>query len=97
MASNIVISKQARKDLQEIYDWYEDQQPGFGEMFLDAVDKCVERIAITPTSASVRYDNMRCKLVKRFPYLIHYSFKRTDQIVNIYRIFHASRRPLWER
>jgi len=82
--------------LQEIYNWYENQQTNLGDRFLQAIDECVTKILATPTAASIRYDNIRCKLLKRFPYLLHYSFDEKGQVVIIYRVYHTGRQPLWK-
>ncbi len=97
MPFKISFSQQAHADLQEIFDWYEEQQPNLGDRFIKAVDECTERLSVTPDSASIRYDNIRCRLVKHFPYLLHYSVNTPGGIVIVYRIFHTSRKPLWDK
>jgi plasmid stabilization system protein ParE len=97
MPATIVFSKQARKGLQEVYDWYEEQRENLGERFVAEVDTTVAKIAATPYASSIRYKNIRCRLMKIFPYLVHYIFDESTNTVTIYKIFHTSRKPFWNK
>jgi hypothetical protein len=53
-----------------------------------------DRIAELPTASAVRYKNVRCKPVKRFPYLITFTIDEAAQSINILRVFNTYREPL---
>jgi plasmid stabilization system protein ParE len=96
MPFKIVFSPKAQNDLIEIYDWYEKKLPGLGERFINVLDKRILILTRTPHIFPIRYKEIRCTLVPDFPYLIHYDVSLSKQMVTIYRVFHTSRKPLWE-
>lgn len=51
--------------------------------------------AISPSSSEKRYKNIRCKSVKRFPFLITFTIDEINQSVNILRVFNTYQEPLW--
>lgn len=67
-----------------------------GERFINAVDKRILLLTKTPNIFPIRYEEIRCSLVPDFPYLIHYDVDLSNQVVTVYRVFHTSRKPLWE-
>ncbi len=96
MTYRLVIRKKAETQLTEIVDWYEKRLTGLGSELLicfDAVFFAVER---NPLLFQVKYKNIRCALVPRFPYGVFY-FIDGDKIV-VVAIFHLSRSPkLWKK
>jgi hypothetical protein len=42
-----------------------------------------------PTASAVRYKNVRCKSIKRFPYLIAFIIDDTSNSVKILRVFNT--------
>lgn len=73
MAFKSLISNNAKSDIQEAIFWYNDQQDELGKKFLQFVNKKISDLCITPGIGSIRYDNVRCTMVKAFPYIIHYT------------------------
>ena len=91
MTLPVAFRRQARRELQEAVDWYEQKRPGLGEQFRLGVEKVVDRIRRSPEIHAVAYRDVRCALVPRFPYAIYYRVKR-DRLVVI-AVFHAKRDP----
>jgi len=87
----------ALKDIDESFEWYNEQIPGLGNRFINCIDERITELSITPNSGSVRYDNVRCALVKIFPYTIHYSVDEKLKTLIVFRILHISKKPLWEK
>ena len=52
-----------------------------------------DRIAELPTASAVRYKNVRCKPMKRFPFLITFTIDDTAHSVNILRVFNTYQEP----
>lgn len=69
MTRRFIIRPQAERDIQSAYDWYESQEPGVGERFLEAVRKRLEAIRDFPESCPIIYRDVRRAVVARFPTL----------------------------
>ena len=96
MPFKLLFSPEAENDLQEIYDWYETALPGLGDRFIEEVENRLFKLINTPGPGSIRYEDIRCTLVSDFPYLIHYGVNTENEQIIAYRIFHTSRKPLWD-
>lgn len=96
MAFSIILMPDAQNDLMEIYDWYEEKSKGLGERFINSLDNRLNLLLKTPTIHPIRYDSIRCSLIPDFPYLIHYEPDLNIGRIVVYRVFHTSRKPLWE-
>ena len=44
MLMTLFFKAPALREIQEIYDWYEEQQAGLGEEFLDELDAVAEQL-----------------------------------------------------
>ena len=62
----------ADRELQEIFNRFEDFREGFGIEFLTVVDAYLARVAVFPEIAPVYVDSVRRQVVQRFPYGIFY-------------------------
>ncbi len=75
MNFNIIVSPLAEKDIKASFDYYEVQRYGLGEEFLFCIEECLFRIKRTPQHYLKINKSTRRAIVRRFPYLIYYSFK----------------------
>ena len=91
MTRRFIIRPRAERDIQSAYDWYESQEPGLGEEFLEAVRKRLEAIRDFPESCPIIYRDVRRAVVSRFPYLVFYVVQPTR--VTVLAVFHHSRSP----
>jgi plasmid stabilization system protein ParE len=82
---------EARDDLDEAFDWYERRQTGLGDRFAEAVRKTIDFIAAFPRIGTVKYRDVRQRLVPRFPYVIVY--REVGGMIQIVSVFHTSRDP----
>lgn len=55
----LVFRPQVSEELEEAYHWYESQQPGLGDDFLDSVDKLLNQVCRMPESHAVIYRDIR--------------------------------------
>ena len=91
----VKIHKEALLDIQEATHWYNKQLPGIGKRFQEQVKKQINALKTTATFNSVRYSDVRCSLVTKFPFLIHYVVKESE--VEVFAVIHTSRNPkIWE-
>jgi len=85
----LVLRPEVRKEVDEAYTWYESQQPGLGDDFLDCVNEILDRICQMPESYPVVYRDVRRAVVRRFPYAVYYRIVSSRAIVTA--IFHGRR------
>lgn len=69
----VSIDKDALNDIQLAAHWYNDQVDDLGKKFQRQVSLLINHLKHNPKIHQVRFADVRCALVKRFPFLIHYS------------------------
>jgi plasmid stabilization system protein ParE len=80
---------EVREELDDVYNWYENQQLELGEDFLNCIDNMLDLIRQMPESYPVVYRDVRRAVVKRFPYAIYYRIVSSRVIVTA--VFHGRR------
>lgn len=87
----LVFRREVRDDLSDAYDWYESQQAGLGDEFIDCVDDLLNQIGMMPESYAIVYLDIRRAVIKRFPYAVYYRVISSRVVVTA--IFHGRRDP----
>ncbi|HEY8930541.1 MAG TPA: type II toxin-antitoxin system RelE/ParE family toxin [Mucilaginibacter sp.] len=92
MGYKLLIQKEALVELQEAFDWYEEQKIDLGYEFLNEVEVCYRNLSDYPERYS--YINERYRRIKtdRFPYILVFEIEGNVVIVNTIR--HIKRKPL---
>lgn len=76
--------------------WYDRQQSGLGDDFLDESEAAIASLTANALIYSVRFDDVRCLRLQRFhQYGIYYTVR--DCVVVVLAIHHAARNPDWLR
>ena len=88
----IKIEPEAVQDIQDVIYWYEVQQSGLGKQFYREVELAIGRLQQNPFY-QVRYRNVRCLPLTKYPFMIHYTIDETNSIVIIRAIFNTSLNP----
>jgi hypothetical protein len=84
-------------DLVQAVDWYNDKQAGLGDRFLMNVTKQTAQLSASALHYSVKYDDIRCFCIKRFPFVVHYRIHEPSKTVRVEALFHTSRDPkIWD-
>jgi len=92
MANKLLIFRpEAESDVQSSYDWYEKQQAGLGDEFLDALDQVIEGLHRLPEKHPIVHHNVRRALLRRFPYGVFY-LNEPPRVV-ILAVVHQRRDP----
>lgn len=92
----ISIDPEALQDIQDATDWYNEQLPGLGSHFQKQVKTQINSLKKRPVMYSVRYEDVRCMLIRRFPFLVHFTFSEKQKTVEIFAVLHTSRNPkIW--
>ena len=94
MPYTILVTPTATDDIAAAIEYYNALATGLGYRFADLVADYFDRIADLPTASAVRYRNVRCKPMKRFPYLITFTIDEAAHSVNILRVFNTYQEPL---
>ncbi len=94
MSYVLVFRSEALEELDEAYNWYESQQPGLGDEFLEYVDEVLNRICQQPELYVVVYRDVRRVVLRRFPYVI--SYRIISSRIVITGVFQGRRDPkIW--
>ena len=81
----------AEEDIKSAYDWYEDQQRGLGDSFIDEVDLAFDQILNSPKNYQERYKKSRINFTARFPFGVHYRIERSRIVV--LAVLHSNKDP----
>jgi len=94
----VKIDTEALLDIQEISDWYNKRVENLGLRFQKNVRLQIDTLKHNADSYGIRYYDVRCMLVKKFPFLIHYIIDEANETVEVFAIIHTSRSPkIWEQ
>lgn len=72
MAYRISININAKNDIIETIDWYNEQQSKLGFHFYKNVQKTIKDIQKNPRGFAVPYNTIRTAIVNKFPYMLHF-------------------------
>ncbi|MCJ8290766.1 MAG: type II toxin-antitoxin system RelE/ParE family toxin [Crocinitomicaceae bacterium] len=97
MEFTIKIDREARDDIQNAIDWYNDNKIGLGQKFFKEIEEYVISIGKNPFYQK-RYDQVLCLPLKKFPFMIHFTIDAENSVITIRGIFHTSLHPKnWKR
>ncbi|HEV8264247.1 MAG TPA: type II toxin-antitoxin system RelE/ParE family toxin [Gemmatimonadales bacterium] len=87
----MLLEPEARADLAEAFDWYENQRLGLGSEFLAEVARVLESIERNPQEYGIIQGQTRRALVRRFPYAVFYIID--PDLVAVTAVMHGRRDP----
>ena len=87
----IILQEEAIKDMQDAYDWYEEQLLNLGEEFLNEIYKAFDKLKRNPQHFGFAFAEFRNARLKRFPYLVIYKIEGNKVFINSIR--HIKRKP----
>ena len=94
-SDKLKVFPEALNDIQKATDWYNEQSYGLGTRFQKQVVKQISKLSNTAEVYPVRYNNVRCMVIKKFPFMVHFLIE--DETVVIFSVFHTSRNPkIWD-
>ena len=95
MSFKIEVRPFASAAIVQAYGWYEDQQPGTGEKFLQALADVYNKIRANPKTYSYTSQPIRQAKIYRFPYVILY--ENVSGGVVVYNVFMTKQNPKKKR
>ena len=90
----IRILDSATQDLIEGFRFYEKQESGLGNYFIDSLFSDIDSLQVYAGIHSIHFGYHRM-LSKRFPFAIYY--KITEHEVSVYAVLDCRRNPAWTR
>lgn len=88
----VFIHPEAENDLKKAYLYYREIDSKLAKRFLKITNITVRDLKKMPFF-QVKYDNMRLRIIRKFPYAIHFTVDETKNIVSIYGIRFAPSNP----
>ena len=89
-----IYSSHALNDIEDTVRYYNKQQKGLGKRFAAQVQLALRSIKNNPHFATVRYDDVRCARVPKFPYMVHYTIDEQTHQVIIAAVYSTHQQPL---
>jgi plasmid stabilization system protein ParE len=92
----VLVKPQAEAEMACAFQWYEDQGSGLGAKFLEAADATIRNIAEGPERYAVIHGQVRCALMRRFPYSVY--FHEEASLIVILTVAYQRRDPkVWQK
>lgn len=89
----VKIEPEALADIQEITDWYNEAEAGLGKRFQKATIKHINSLSKDPHIYAIRYKEIRCVIIKKFPYSVHFYINNENSTVEVLAAIHNGRNP----
>jgi toxin ParE1/3/4 len=94
--TEVVIRPRAATQIAEAQIWYNTKKQGLGEEFLNSLEDVFQIIISNPLLFQVKHKQIRCGLLKRFPYGVFYFID--DKRIVVLSVFHLSMNPAkWKK
>lgn len=91
MSYTLVLQAEAIIDIQEAYEWYEEQKTGLGDEFLGELEIGQNKICNHPQYYYSVHEHFRRLKINRFPYVIVYEIE--DDIIIVNAVRHTKKKP----
>ena len=93
---NVEYNPDFYNDLIQSVDWYNEQRTGLGDKFCKSVKKKTSKLSTNALCFAVKYYDIRCMRIEKYPYLVHYRVNEQTKTVKVEALFHTSRDPkIW--
>jgi len=81
----------AEADIEDAFQWYENQRAGLGLAFLAGLRAVFEQIAQQPRAHAMIHRDVRRALLVKFPYGVFY--REYPEAIVVVAVMHARRAP----
>ncbi len=89
----ITVQPRAKQEIQLANRWYNRQQKGLGGVkFYHKLKSTFETLRSKPLF-QYRYGDIRCAVVKRFAFMVHFRVDEEQRVVRVYGVIHTSLNP----
>jgi len=95
MTYEVTVREEAERDIELLFNYYEDIRVGLGHDLLLCIEDAFSKIERKPLSYKKIYKELRRVIVRRFPYRVFYFVAESKVIVTA--VFHAQKDPVsWQ-
>jgi plasmid stabilization system protein ParE len=91
MTRRLVVRSEAQLDAEEATFWYDGQQLGLGDQFVEELDQLLTRVAESPQQFPELGLGARRGLMHRFPYAVYFLVEKDSSVV--IAVLHQNRNP----
>lgn len=96
MNYELTVRSDAEREIDEAFNWYEEQSAGLGKEFLRAIEAALFTIIREPLAYQLIHKKIRRILLRRFPHALFYIVEENRIVVTA--CFHQNRHPMnWTR
>jgi plasmid stabilization system protein ParE len=88
----LVMESQAEEDILVAYDYYNGIYGNLSGKFVNALEATLAQIVQNPYY-QIKFQNIRCLKVKKFPYTIHYIIDEKYDEVHVLAVVHTATNP----
>ncbi len=81
--NKLFYSNEALLEIKLIVQWYNEVSPGLGDRFKKNLLNEISKIKKAPLTRSFRYDEVRCAVVRKFPYAAHYTVDERKCLIKV--------------
>jgi plasmid stabilization system protein ParE len=93
----VKIEPDALADIQDITNWYNEAGKELGKRFQNTAVKQINSLNQNPHIYAIRYNEIRCMVVNKFPYLVHFYINDECNTVEVLAVISTDRNPkIWE-
>ena len=91
MDYKLIIRPEAKAELLDTFQWYQEQRQGLGYDFKLCVDEVISKIKKNPLIYKKLFRNVRRSVIKRFPFGLFFIVE--DNTIIVLAVLHARRDP----
>ena len=92
----LVAEPRADLDVAATFNWYENEESGLGQEFLNELRAIYDRIVDGPLAYQDLRAGIRRALLRRFPYAVYFAVE--GNVVVVLAVLHVARDPAeWQR
>jgi plasmid stabilization system protein ParE len=96
MSYRLIVRPEAEADIRNAFFRFENEVPGLGIQFLDAVDDGLDRISEGPLHYAIIAGGIRRKLLRKFPFGLFFVYEEEE--IRVLSVLQQAQSPeLWKR
>jgi hypothetical protein len=96
MKFKVIYNPEFFNDIALAVDWCNNKKAGLGDRLFNNVKKQTARLSTSALHFAIKYNNIRCLCIKKFPYVVHYQVDEQSKTVKVEALFHSGRNPkIW--
>jgi mRNA-degrading endonuclease RelE of RelBE toxin-antitoxin system len=90
---NVILNNSLSDDIQEAVNYYKSKNKDLGTRFYNKVKAKLKTLKKDALLYQIKYNNIRCLSVDKFPYLIHYNLDQNTNTVFVFALICTYKNP----